>query len=64
MEKIACTGYRGATTLEPMNWDYSHLNICQFLELAYEGQKGLITCENNVGDERMEIDGEFNQISD
>lgn len=36
MEKIACTGYRGATTLEPMNWDYSHLNICQFLELAYE----------------------------
>lgn len=36
MEKIARTGYRGATTLEPMNWDYSHLNICQFLELAYE----------------------------
>ena len=36
MEKIACTGYRGATTLEPMNWDYSHLDICQFLELAYE----------------------------
>ena len=36
IEKIACTGYRGATTLEPMNWDCSHLNICQFLELAYE----------------------------
>ena len=36
MEKIACTGYRGATTLEPMNWDYSHLSICQFLKLAYE----------------------------
>ena len=41
MEKIACTGYRGATTLEPMNWDYSHLNICQFLELAYERAKRL-----------------------
>lgn len=27
-----------------------------------KGQKGLITCENNVGDERMETDGEFNQI--
>jgi len=41
MEKIACTGYWGATTLEPMNWDYSHLNICQFLELAYERAKRL-----------------------
>jgi hypothetical protein len=29
-----------------------------------KGQKGLITCENNVGDERIETDGEFNQISD
>ena len=36
MEKIACTGYQGATTLEPMNWDYSRLDIWQFLELAYE----------------------------
>ena len=36
MKKIACTGYQGATTLEPMNWDYSHLYICRFLELAYE----------------------------
>lgn len=31
MAKIAQTGYRGATTLEPMNWDYSHLGICRFL---------------------------------
>lgn len=29
-----------------------------------KGQKDLITCENNVGDERMETDEEFNQISD
>lgn len=29
-----------------------------------KGQRDLITCENNVGDERMETDGEFNQISD
>ena len=36
MAKIARTGYRGATTLEPMNWDYSHLDICRFLESAYE----------------------------
>lgn len=36
MEKIAHTGYQGATTLEPMNWDYEHLNIQQFLESAYE----------------------------
>ncbi len=36
MKKIACTGYQGATTLESMNWDYSHLYICRFLELAYE----------------------------
>lgn len=29
-----------------------------------KGQKGLITCENNVGDERMKTDGEFDRISD
>ena len=29
-----------------------------------KGQIDLITCEDNVGDERMETDGEFNQISD
>ena len=29
-----------------------------------KGQTDLITCGDNVGDERMEIDGEFNQISD
>ena len=41
MEKIVNTGYQGATTLEPMNWDYGHLNIKQFLELAYERAKRL-----------------------
>lgn len=36
MEEIAATGYRGATTLEPMNWDYKGLTIEQFLDLAYK----------------------------
>ena len=39
MRKIALTGYQGATTLEPMNWDYEHLSIQQFLELAYQKAK-------------------------
>ena len=34
MKKIAATGYRGATTLEPMNWDYTHLSMQEFLSLA------------------------------
>ena len=34
--KIRVTGYSGATTLEPMNWDYTHLTIRDFLALAYE----------------------------
>ncbi len=34
--KIKDTGYSGAITLEPMNWDYMHLNIRDFLNLAYE----------------------------
>lgn len=41
MEKIVNTGYQGATTLEPMNWDYGHLNIQQFLDLAHERAKRL-----------------------
>ena len=36
MEKIKNTGYNGAVTLEPMNWDYTHLGIRDFLRLAYE----------------------------
>lgn len=39
MKKITLTGYRGATTLEPMNWDYEHLSMKQFLELAYQRAK-------------------------
>lgn len=39
MQKIARTDYRGATPLEPMNWDYTHLSIQQFLELAYQRAK-------------------------
>ena len=36
MRKISLTGYKGATSLEPMNWDYENLSIQQFLELAYQ----------------------------
>lgn len=39
MKKIALTGYQGATTLEPMNWDYENLSIQQFLETAYQRAK-------------------------
>lgn len=39
MKKIAITGFQGATSLEPMNWDYEHLSIQQFLDLAYEKAK-------------------------
>ncbi|MDD5936689.1 MAG: TIM barrel protein [Clostridiales bacterium] len=39
MKKISLTGYKGATALEPMNWDYERLSIQQFLDLAYEKAK-------------------------
>ena len=41
MQKIAITGYHCATCLEPMNWDYEHLTIQQFLHLAYQKAKVL-----------------------
>ncbi len=41
MKKIAITGYQGATSLEPMNWDYEYLSIQQFLNLAYKKAKKL-----------------------
>ncbi len=36
MKKIKGTGYGGAVTLEPMNWDYTRLGIREFLSLAHE----------------------------
>ena len=36
MKKISQIGYKGATTIEPMNWDYEHLSIREFLDLAYQ----------------------------
>lgn len=36
MQKISLTGYKGAVTLEPMNWDYEDLSISEFLKLAHE----------------------------
>lgn len=41
MNSIALTGYKGATSLEPMNWDYENLSIQQFLALAYQKAKKL-----------------------
>lgn len=39
MRKIALTGYKGATALEPMNWDYENLSIHAFLDIAYQRAK-------------------------
>lgn len=41
MRKILLTGYKGATTLEPMNWDYENLSIQKFLDIAYQRAKKL-----------------------
>ena len=41
MRRLAQTGYQGATSLEPMNWDYGQLTIRQFLSLAQEKASAL-----------------------
>lgn len=41
MKKISLTGYKGATTLEPMNWDYENITIQEFLKSAYQKAKEL-----------------------
>ena len=41
MGRLAQTGYQGATSLEPMNWDYRQLTIRQFLSLAQERAQAL-----------------------
>ncbi len=41
MKKISLAGYNGAVSLEPMNWDYEHLSIRQFLDLAYQRAKAI-----------------------
>lgn len=41
MKKIAETGYKGATALEPMNWEYEDLSINEFLNKALENGKKL-----------------------
>ena len=35
MRSVADTGYAGATSLEPMNWDYTDITIEEFLHKAY-----------------------------
>lgn len=46
MRKIKFTGYQGATTLEPMNWDYQDLFIQEFLGCAYQRSKQLENMRN------------------
>ena len=46
MRKITLTGYQGATTLEPMNWDYEDLSIQEFLVCAYQKAKRLDDMRN------------------
>ncbi len=41
MKKISLTGYKGSTTLEPMNWDYQNISIQEFLNKAYHKAKKL-----------------------
>lgn len=41
IRQIVLTGYEGATTLEPMNWDYENLSIYEFLDRAYQKAKKL-----------------------
>ena len=36
MHRISMIGYKGSTTLEPMNWDYEDLSIKEFLLSAYQ----------------------------
>ncbi|BBF42386.1 sugar phosphate isomerases/epimerases [Lachnospiraceae bacterium KM106-2] len=55
MNKIAKTGYTGATALEPMNWDYLSLTPKEFLKRAYEKVKKLerLRGESNEGIDRI-----------
>ena len=48
MQKIALTGYKGATTLEPMNWGYENLSIQEFLSSAYNKAKELDNWRNGL----------------
>ncbi|WP_313583171.1 sugar phosphate isomerase/epimerase family protein [Lacrimispora sp.] len=41
MKKVSLTGYKGATSLEPMNWDYKNISIQEFLSRAYQKAKKL-----------------------
>ena len=36
MGKLKKTGYKGAITLEPMNWDYANMDMKEYLALAFE----------------------------
>lgn len=49
MKRISQTHYRGATALEPMNWDYVHLTPEEFLDKAYVKAKKLEALRYNMG---------------
>ncbi len=40
-DSIKAVGYEGAVTLEPMNWDYTDMDIREFLNIAFERAKRL-----------------------
>lgn len=43
VKKIANTGYKGTTALEPMNWGYENLSIRKFLSRAHQTVRKLNT---------------------
>lgn len=55
MEKIYLTGYKGPTSIEPMNWDYKNITIQEFLEKAYQKAKKIDDMRNNFQIARLEI---------
>lgn len=48
MGEIAATGYSGPLSLEPMNWGYEHMSICEFLDLAYKKAENLENIRKSV----------------
>lgn len=48
MKNISLTGYKGGTTLEPMNWDYEDISIQEFLSRAYQKAKKLDEMRRNI----------------
>ena len=48
MEKIAATGYAGATAIEAMNWKYRDLAVEEFLREAFARGKRLASLQTTL----------------